>query len=119
NFEIWALLTAATLLQPRGVPGLTSGFLPLWLTDLTVGLTVALNLIALGGALGALGPPALARVLPHAPLELGGYFISVVLYLRARRGALAAREGVRGLALAGALLACGAFVESYVSGSLV
>ena len=79
---------------------------------------MALNLIALGGALGALGLPALVRVIPHAPLEVGGYFVSVAVYLRARRGELGRREALYGFALSGALLACGAFVESFVSGGL-
>jgi hypothetical protein len=119
NLEICALLAAATLLQPRGVPTLAPGFLPLWLTDLTVGLVVTINLVAVGGVFGALGVHALLRMLPHAPFELGGYLIVLVAYLRARRGALGRREAVRMFVLGGVLLACGALVESYVSGALL
>lgn len=118
NLEVCALLVAATLLQPLGIPRLAPGFLPLWMTDLTVALVVALNLIALGGAVGALGFHALLRVLPHAPFELGGYLVVVVAYLRARRGELSRREAVARVAVALVLLVCGAFLESYVSGAL-
>jgi hypothetical protein len=118
NLQIWALLVAAALFQPHGVPILTRGFFPLWLTDLVVAAVVALNLVVAGGALGALGLPALLRMAPHAPLEIGGYLIAVIAYLSARRGQLQHRDAVKRFALAGALLACGAFVESYVSGGL-
>jgi len=119
NLEICALLVAATLLQPRGVPTLAPGFLPLWLTDLAVGLLITLNLVAIGGVVGALGLQAAARMVPHAPLELGGYLIVLLAYLRARRGALRRREALRAFALGVALLACAALVESYVSGALL
>lgn len=118
NLEVCALLVGATLFQPRGVPGLTSGFIPRWMTDIAVALVVGLNLIALGGAIGALGFHALVRVMPHAPLELGGYLVVVLAYLEARRGELDRRDAVRRFALAVGLLACGALVESYVSGAL-
>lgn len=118
NVQIWVLVGAATLLQPRGVEGLAAGRLPLWLTDLAVGAVITFNLIALGGVLGALGAHALVRVLPHAPLELGGFLLALIAYLRARRGELCCAEAVRFFALAVALIACGAFVESYVSGGL-
>jgi hypothetical protein len=119
NLEVWGLLVGATLLQPCGVPGLVSGFLPRWMTDMTVALVVGLNLVALGGAVGALGLHALVRVMPHAPFELGGYFIVVVAYLRARRGQLTRAEAIRRFAIAVVLLACGAVLESYVSGALL
>lgn len=119
NMEICALLVAATLLQPRGVPRLARGFLPLWLTDLTVGLVVTLNLVAIGGVVGALGVRAMVRMLPHAPLELGGYLVVLLAYLRARRGALRRRDAVLMFSLGAVLLAFGAVVESYVSGALL
>jgi hypothetical protein len=119
NGEICALLAAATMLQPRGVPSLSPGFLPLWLTDLTVGLVVTINLIAVGGVMGALGLHAVARIVPHAPFELGGYLIVLLAYLRARRGTLGRPEALRAFALGVALLACAALVESYVSGALL
>lgn len=118
NLQIWALLMAVALFQPCGVPGLTRGFLPLWLTDLTVVMVISLNLVAIGGVLGALGLPALLRMVAHAPLELGGFVVAVIAYLHARRGQLQRRDGVRRFALACALLICGSFVESYVSGGL-
>jgi hypothetical protein len=119
NLEVCAVLIAATLLQPRGVASIAPGFLPLWLTDLAVGLLVAFNLLAVGGVIGALGLHAVLRMLPHAPLELGGYLVAVLAYARARRGALQRREALRMFALAVALLTCGALVESYVSGALL
>lgn len=118
NLEILALLAIAALLQPRGVPGLSPGFLPLWLADAAVGLVVFFNLVALGAALGALGPRVLVRVMPHAPLEVGGYLVAVIVYLRARDGSLERGYAISRLALAAALLAIGAFVESYISGTL-
>jgi hypothetical protein len=119
NLEVCAVLVAATLLQPRGVASIAPGLLPLWLTDLVVGLVVTVNLVAVGGVLGALGIPALVRMLPHAPFELGGYLVVLVAYLRARRGTLERGEALRVFALGAALLACGALVESYVSGALL
>ena len=118
NLQVLALVIAASLLQPRGIPGLSPGFLPLWLTDLAVGAFVVVNLVALGGVLGALGLDAFVRVIPHAPLEVGGYLIAIVAYLRARDGLLDRNAAIARLALATALLVCGAFVESYVSGAL-
>lgn len=118
NLEVLALLAAAALLQPRGIPSLSPGFLPLWLADLAVALLVVVNLIALGGVLGALGFHAFVRVVPHAPLEIGGYLVAIVAYLRARDGLLDRSDAIARLALATALLVCGALVESYVSGAL-
>lgn len=118
NLEIWALLVAAVLLQPRGVPTLTPGFLPLWLTDLTVALVAIFNLVVIGGALGALGLPALLRMAPHAPLELGAFLLVIVAYLSARQGRLQRHDAMQRFALACVLLICGAFVESYISGGL-
>jgi len=119
NLEICALLSALPLLQPRGVANLTRGFLPLWLTDLTTALVVGLNLIAIGGVVGALGLHALARMAPHAPFEIGGYLVLVVAYLRARQGALGRREALGTLGLAVLLLVGAAILESYVSGALL
>jgi len=119
NLEICALLVAATLLQPRGVPALAPGFLPLWLTDLTVGLLITINLVAIGGVVGALGLHAVARILPHAPFELGGYLVVLLAYLRARRGALSRRAALRAFTLGVALLGGAALVESYISGALL
>jgi hypothetical protein len=118
NMQIVGLLAVVTAFQPRGIPSLTPGFLPRWLADLTVVLIVCLNLIAIGGALGALGFRALFRMAPHAPLEIGGYVVMLAAFLRARRGQLGRREAVQRLTLACALLLCGALVESYVSGGL-
>jgi stage II sporulation SpoM-like protein len=118
NLRVLALVIAASLLQPRGIPGLSPGFLPLWLTDLAVGVFVVANLVALGGVLGALGLDALVRVIPHAPFEVGGYLIAIVAYLRTRDGLLDRNAVIARFFLAAALLICGAFVESYVSGAL-
>lgn len=118
NLQALALVIAASLLQPRGIPGLSPGFLPLWLTDLAVGTFVFVNLVALGTAVGALGLDAFVRVIPHAPFEVGGYLIAIVTYLRARDGLLDRNAAITRLATATALLLCGAFVESYVSGAL-
>lgn len=118
NAQLCALLAAAALLQPRGVRGLVPGFLPLWLTDLTVSFLVLLNLIVLGGVIGALGLPALLRIAPHAPLELGAYALVVIAYLRARRGELDRRGALLRFAVAALLLLPGAGVESYISGAL-
>lgn len=119
NLEVCALLVAATMVQPRGIPRRVAGFLPQWMTDMTVALVVSLNLVAIGGVIGALGLHAFLRVVPHAPFELGGYFVVVVGYLRARRGQLERGDAIRGLAIAVALLVCGAFVESYISGAVL
>lgn len=118
NVQICALLAGAALLQPRGVPGLTPGFLPLWLTDLTVSFVVLLNLVVIGGVVGALGLPALLRIAPHAPLELGAYVLVVIAYLRARRGELDRRGALLRFAIAALLLLPGAGVESYISGGV-
>jgi len=118
NFQICAMLAAAVLLQPRGVRGLTPGYLPIWLTDLSVSSVVLLNLIAIGGVVGALGLPALLRIAPHAPAELGAYVLVIAAYLRACRGELDRRGALVRFTAAGLLLIFGAVVESYISGAL-
>lgn len=118
NAQICALLAGAALWQPCGIRGLTPGFLPLWLTDLTVSFVVILNLVVIGGVVGALGLPALLRIAPHAPLELGAYVLVVIAYLRARRGELYRRGALLRFAIAALLLLPGAGVESYLSGAL-
>lgn len=118
NVQVCALLLGAALLQPRGIPGLTPGFLPLWMTDLTVSFVVLLNLIVIGGVVGALGVPALLRIAPHAPLEVSAYVLAVIAYLRARRGELGRQGALLRFALAVLLLLPGAGIESYISGGL-
>jgi hypothetical protein len=77
-----------------------------------------LNAAVVGAVLGALGTRAIARALPHAPLELAGFGAAYFALAWALRGELTARRAVSLSALCLVCLALGAAVESFVSGEL-
>ena len=77
----------------------------------------AANALLIGGQLGELGLPALRRVALHAPLELGGFALAALAYLRARDDTGRCALGALGGASL-ASLALGALVESFVSGEI-
>jgi hypothetical protein len=86
------------------------------LCDGTVALVIAANALRIGVALGALGGAAIERVAPQVPLELGGFALGALCFLRERRTGLRGCEAViLGLGGVGAL-AAGALVETYVPG---
>jgi len=77
----------------------------------------AINAGLVGVVIGALGLDVLPRILPHLPLELGGFALAGAVYLEARGGPT---EWIGALLLgSGAvlLLALAAVVESLVSGA--
>lgn len=112
NLRVLLLVAAACACWTMGMPRLT-----LRCCDLALAALLALNAAAIGLALGALGTPALGRVLAHAPAELAGFGVAAAAYLRARRGAKAT-ELTRALALSSALLVLAALLESYLSGEI-
>ena len=60
--------------------------------DTLLALSVAVNVALVGSALGAYGNRMAVAMLPHGPIELAAYALALALYLRARRGPLAARH---------------------------
>ena len=85
---------------------------------MNVRLIAAVNALAVGLALGALGSPALVRVAAHAPLELGAFALVFWAYLIERRVGLSVRHAAALFGGAIVLLAGAAVVESFLSGAL-
>jgi hypothetical protein len=82
--------------------------------DITLTLLLALNVGALGLAVGAYGTRALQAVALHGPLELAAFALAGGAYLVARRGALRLGPLAATAAACAALLAAAALVETYV-----
>jgi hypothetical protein len=81
--------------------------------DSVLVLAVAVNTILVGAAVGAYGTRMIAAVLPHGPLELLAYAVTLALHLRARRGPLAVRHILTTAAGCLAVLALAAVLETY------
>jgi hypothetical protein len=77
----------------------------------------AMNAILVGIVIGSLGLDVLPRILPHLPLELGGFALAGAAYLEARGGPtrwVLVLDLGSGAVL---MLALAAAVESFVSGA--
>ena len=83
--------------------------------DATLGLLLALNMAALGAALGGYGPRLLEALALHGPLELAAFALAGGAYLAARARPAHHRPPWRAAAaVAVALLAGRRLVETYV-----
>jgi hypothetical protein len=82
--------------------------------DITLALVLALNVGAVGLALGAYGTRALHAVAAHGPFELAAFSLAGGAYLAARAGELSSHELIQAAVVALALAALGAAVEAYV-----
>jgi hypothetical protein len=82
--------------------------------DITLALVLALNVGAVGLALGAYRTPALHAVAAHGPFELAAFALAGGAYLAAREGQLPSHKLIQAAVLAVALAALGAVVETYV-----
>lgn len=120
NLTLLLALAAATGLQRLALKEAEGPGRP-WIryfTDLAVAAFLALNLFAVGFAVGQLGNEALIRIIPHAWLEVPAFGIGVWAYLQARAGNLAARLLISCFASATVLLVAAAIVETYVTGRI-
>jgi hypothetical protein len=82
--------------------------------DITLALLLALNVGAVGLAVGAYGARALQAVAAHGPLELAAFALAGGAYLAARDGELPSHDLIQAAAVAFPLAAVGAVVEAYV-----
>jgi hypothetical protein len=115
-----ALLLAALLAQAR--PAATAGDVVSALSvlgraacDTLVALTVALNVLVVGAALGAYGARMVAAILPHGPLELAAYAPALSLYLRAHLCRVPRRTVIATGAWGALALTLAAALETFVA----
>ena len=69
------------------------------------------NVLPVGAALGAYGPPLLAFI-PQVPFEWAALALGASAWLMQRREPLAVREGLALFAVIGGLLLCAAVLET-------
>jgi hypothetical protein len=81
--------------------------------DSVLALSVAVNVVLVGAALGAYGDRMAVAMLPHGPLELAAYALALAMYLQARRGPIAARHVLAVAALCLGGLALAALLETF------
>ncbi|MCW2953203.1 MAG: hypothetical protein JWQ48_2373 [Conexibacter sp.] len=83
--------------------------------DAAIVIALGMNLVLVGGALGAYGLHGV-RWMPHLPLEAAGITVAIAVYLEARTTRrLTIRSGVAAAAVTLSLLAIAALVESYLA----
>jgi len=73
------------------------------------------NVVVIGAAIGGYGMRMLVAMLPHGPVELAAYSLSLGLYLRGRRRALPKARMAMVACASVALLALAAALETWVS----
>lgn len=81
--------------------------------DAVLVLSVAVNTILVGVAVGAYGTRMIAAILPHGPVEFIAFAVALALHLRARRGPLGARHILTTAAACLAVLALAAVLETF------
>jgi Stage II sporulation protein M len=114
-----ATLAAAVIVQspwcvPRAGQRSAIGTLVVSALDALVALNSAFNVCVVGAALGAYGSRMAAAMLPHGPLELAAFALTLALYLRARQGPLAPRHLAAVAPSCVALLVVAAALETWV-----
>lgn len=80
-----------------------------------LGAGVAANVIVIGASLGAYGTRMVLALLPHGPVELAAYALSLALYLEGRQRRLALAHMLAIAALSVAALALAAVLETFVN----
>jgi hypothetical protein len=78
-----------------------------------VGLVVTVNVIVVGGALGAYGARMVRAMLPHGPVELAAYAAALARVIAGRRRPLPIRAMVGWAILSIGLLAIAATLETW------
>jgi hypothetical protein len=115
NARLLVLVLAAALLAgspwalARGLPA--TGLLAA--LDTVLALTVALNTLLVGIALGAYGERMVAALVPHGPLEVGSFALALATYRRARHEWIAAADLLRIAAICATGLAAAAALETF------
>jgi hypothetical protein len=82
--------------------------------EIVLGAAVAINVLAVGAAVGAYGTRMVHALLPHGPVELAGFGVALALYLRGRTRALPRNLLVGAIAASVGLLAVAAVMETFV-----
>ena len=85
------------------------------LGEAVLGTGVAVNVSVIGASFGAYGTRMLRAAIPHGPVELAAYSLSLALYLRGRRHPLPVRHILTLEGLSVALLAVAAALETFVT----
>jgi hypothetical protein len=112
--QLGAPLAAAGLVGLRGPrPSRIAVSLEL-VVGVFVLVTVAVNILYVGLALGAYGLRAAWWLAPHGPVELAAYASGLAVWARALQGRLTIRLGLGGAAVSVALLAVAAAIETAV-----
>jgi uncharacterized membrane protein SpoIIM required for sporulation len=83
--------------------------------EVLLGGAIAANLIIVGASFGAYGTRMLRAALPHGPLELAAYSLTLALYRQGRTRALPARHMLAVVTLSVVTLALAAVLETYVN----
>jgi hypothetical protein len=81
--------------------------------ELVLAGAIAANVLVVGAAVGAYGEQMLQAILPHGPFEVAAYSLALALYLQGRRRPLPAAQAAGTIAASVALLALGAFLETF------
>jgi Stage II sporulation protein M len=114
---VWGmLLIARSGYSPacNGQPGVVHQTLRR-LGEALLGAAVAANVIVVGASFGAYGTRMVWAALPHGPLELAAYSLSLSLYLQGRSRPLPIRHVLAVAALSISVLALAAVLETFVS----
>jgi hypothetical protein len=82
--------------------------------EIVLGAAVAINVLAVGAAVGAYGTRMVHALLPHGPVELAGFAVALALYLHGRTRALPRNLLVGAIAASVGLLAVAAVMETFV-----
>jgi len=83
--------------------------------EVVIAGAIAANVLVIGAAIGGYGTRMLVAMLPHGPVELAAYSLSLSLYLRGRRRALPTARMAMVACASLALLALAAALETWVS----
>jgi hypothetical protein len=83
--------------------------------DVLLAAPVASSVVVVGAGIGAYGEPMVRALLPHGPVELAAFALTLTLYLDARRVRRPLAQLLAPAAAATALLAAAALLETYLS----
>lgn len=120
NLTLLFALGACAVLQRFARQEVEDGSKPWvrWICDSVVIVFISLNVAAVGFAIGQLGGEGLARILPHAWLEVPAFALGVWGYCLARFDAIDRAGAVRIFGLAVACLLLAAPIEVFISGGI-
>lgn len=112
---VLAVLAVAQMLARSPDPGTRPMRWLLTLLRVLVGLVVTVNVLVVGGALGAYGARMARAMLPHGPVELAAYATALALTIAGRRHPLPVRAIAGWATVSVGLLAIAAILETWVN----